>query len=111
MDRKSLDKMSEIEEFLDSILDWKERGALHFDMENVTAMHAYASALAHWEENDFNSDSFMSTDNELLLVYSDALVERFGLPILNKEDGEMLERILMERKRVMRRDVSKDFLN
>ncbi len=104
--------MSEIEAFLDRIAaDDEERSLLHFDPDNVHAMHSYASALLDWERDGFNSNSFMSTDNSMLLGHREQLGRKFGLPILDKRGGEDREKALGESMPVFRTDVSKGFLN
>jgi len=112
MNRKTLEKMSEIEEFLDRIVTgYEDKGALHFELTNVEAMYAYASSLVRWEKEGFNHNDFFSTDNKLLLRYAKELWDRFRLSVLDRKGGEDQEQALKELMPVFRKDVSKDFLN
>lgn len=92
MDKESLEKMEEVETFLDDLIeDYQECGQLHFDEDCVSVMYGYAAALINWEKDGNNPGSWFSTDNELFLKYREQLQEKFRLPIMTREDGEAHE--------------------
>jgi len=88
MDKKSLVKMTEIEEFLYKLITYDEQDLLMFDTNSVNTIYGYAEALVRWEKDNFNPGSWYSTDGELMLKYKDQLIAQFKLPIMNREDGE-----------------------
>lgn len=51
MDKESLEKMEEVETFLDNLIeDYQECRQLHFDEDCVSVMYGYAAALINWEK-------------------------------------------------------------
>lgn len=62
----------------------------------------YAEALTKWEEDNKNPNSFFSTEDPGMLHFRLELTERFGLPVLDREEGMIHEKRMRERMRIYR---------
>ena len=106
MDKQSLQKMDEVETFLEKTVSLDEERTLHMDPDSVNAMYAYSSALVRGAKDKFIGGSWSSTDNELFLKYRIELILEFDLLILTKEEGERRERELKKIMHVYKTDTS-----
>lgn len=101
---------SEIAMFLEDLAEDADLEDL--DDESVKSLPemSYADAILNWRQDQMNAYSFFSTDSKLLLKFKDQLTEKYGLPILSKEEGQIRE-IELRKEMEVRRMKTKTFLN